>query len=268
MRIALNEQAYPASMAAANLPGELLHIVALAEAAGRLVLEHYASSQSEAKLKGDRSPLTAADIASHELIAGALKPATEWPVLSEESAEVAYAVRSGWRRFWLVDPLDGTREFLSRNGEFTVNIALIDQGSPVVGVVHAPVLALTYFALRGSGAFLKNGEGSPRRIRSERSNGEPPAAVVSRSHGDPQTAAFLDTLGEHRALSMGSSLKFCMLSDGRAQVYPRFGTTMEWDTAAGQCVLEQAGGSVCDLEGRPLMYNKRDLRNPSFIARA
>ena len=255
-------------MAAAMFPDELLHVVAIAEAAGRRILEHYASWQGEATLKQDRSPLTAADVASHELIVGALKADTEWPALSEESAEVPYALRSGWRRFWLVDPRDGTREFLSRNGEFTVNIALINHGAPVVGVVHAPVLSLTYFAVRGQGAFLKNGEGAPRRIRSEGANGDRPAAVISRSHGDRQTAAFLETLGSHRAVSIGSSLKFCLLSDGRAQVYPRFGTTMEWDTAAGQCVLEQAGGSVRDLEGRPLVYNKPDLRNPFFIARA
>ena len=268
MRRALNEDAYAPSVAATIFPAELLHVVAIAEAAGRLILGHYVSWQGEATLKRDRSPLTAADVASHEFIVGALKADTEWPALSEESAAVPYALRSGWRRFWLVDPLDGTREFLSRNGEFTVNIALIDQGAPVVGVVHAPVLSLTYFAVRGKGAFVKNGKGAPRRIRSENSSGEPPAAVVSRSHGDPQTAAFLETLGTHRVVSIGSSLKFCLVSDGQAQVYPRLGTTMEWDTAAGQCVLEQAGGSVRDLEGRPLVYNKPDLRNPFFIARA
>jgi 3'(2'), 5'-bisphosphate nucleotidase len=243
-------------------------IVEIAEAAGRLILRHYASKQVEKQLKEDQSPLTAADIASHDLIVRELEASSPWPVLSEESAEASYENRRAWQRFWLVDPLDGTREFLKRNGEFTVNIALIDHGLPVMGVVHAPARALTYFAARGQGAFLKERACKAKRIARGQPGCERLAVVVSRSHADAQTAAFLATLGEYESVSVGSSLKFCLLAEGRAQLYPRFGPTMEWDTAAGQCVLEEAGGSVCDLERRPLTYNKRDLRNPFFIARA
>lgn len=245
----------------------LSRIVAIAQAAGRLILQHYASGSLENRLKPDRSPLTAADMASHEFIVSALQAASPLPVLSEESAETAYESRSGWPRFWLVDPLDGTREFLQRNGEFTVNIALIDHGVPVMGVVHAPACSLSYFAARGQGAFFVEGAGKATRLPPRRPYGERLSVVVSRSHADAETAAFLATLGDYDCVSVGSSLKFCLLAQGRAQLYPRFGPTMEWDTAAGQCVLEQAGGSVRDLESRPLTYNKPDLRNPPFIAR-
>lgn len=240
--------------------------VAIAEVAGRLILRHYASGPVQAQLKADRSPLTAADTASHDFIVGALQAAPAFPALSEESAEVAYETRSRWQRYWLVDPLDGTREFLKRNGEFTVNIALVEHGVPVIGVVHAPARRLTYFAARGQGAFLRERAGEPIRIPRGRRDSERLAVVVSRSHADARTSAYLATLGEYESVTVGSSLKFCLLAEGRAQLYPRFGTTMEWDTAAGQCVLEEAGGSVRDLEGRRLTYNKRDLRNPFFIA--
>jgi 3'(2'), 5'-bisphosphate nucleotidase len=246
----------------------LSRIVEIAESAGCLILGHYASAQVEKQLKEDQSPLTAADMASHDFIVSALQAASPWPALSEESAAASYETRSGWQQFWLVDPLDGTREFLKRNGEFTVNIALIDHGLPVMGVVHAPARALTYFAARGQGAFLKEGAGKAQRIPRGIPCGERLAVVISRSHADAETAAFLATLGEYDSVSVGSSLKFCLLAEGRAQLYPRFGPTMEWDTAAGQCVLEEAGGSVCDLERRPLTYNKCDLQNPFFIARA
>ena len=246
----------------------LSRIVAIAEAAGRLILEHYASGRLEDRLKEDRSPLTAADMASHHFILRELQAASAFPALSEESTEVAYETRSRWQRFWLVDPLDGTREFLKRNGEFTVNIALIDQSMPVMGVVHAPAKSLTYFAARGQGAFLRERAGKAIRIPRAGPGSEHLTVVVSRSHADAQTGAFLATLGEYEPVSVGSSLKFCLLAEGWAQLYPRFGPTMEWDTAAGQCVLEEAGGSVGDLEGRRLTYNKRDLRNPFFVAQS
>jgi 3'(2'), 5'-bisphosphate nucleotidase len=232
-----------------------------------VVLRHYGAREIETQLKADRSPLTAADVASHDFIVSRLEAITPWPVLSEESAEIPYDSRRSWSRFWLVDPLDGTKEFVKRNGEFTVNIALIEAGSPVLGVVHAPARSLTYFAARSHGAFFKKGAAQPVRLPQIESGEARLTVVVSRSHADAQTADFLSTLGAHQALSIGSSLKFCVLAEGRAHVYPRFGPTMEWDTAAGHCVLEEAGGSVRDLEDRPLLYNKRDLRNPFFIAR-
>jgi len=242
-------------------------VVAIAEDAGRLILRHYRAGDAHVQLKEDRSPLTAADIASHNFILGALTAATPWPVLSEESAQAAYEARSGWRQFWLVDPLDGTREFVKRNGEFTVNIALVDDGAPVLGVVHAPALSLTYFAARGRGAFVRRGGGALERLR-PRGRSAGLTVAVSRSHADGATAAFLATLGAYSELSAGSALKFGLLAEGRAQLYPRFGPTMEWDTAAGQCVLEETGGSVRDLQGRPMTYNKPGLRNPSFVAHA
>lgn len=242
-------------------------LLAIAEQAGRLILRHYRAGGARVQLKEDRSPLTAADIASHDFILSALTAAAPWPVLSEESAPAAYEARRGWRQFWLVDPLDGTREFLKRNGEFTVNIALVDDGAPVLGVVHAPALSLTYFAARGRGAFVRKGDAALERLR-PRGRSAGLTVAVSRSHADGATAAFLATLGDYRELGAGSALKFGLLAEGRAQLYPRFGPTMEWDTAAGQCVLEETGGSVRDLQGRPMTYNKQDLRNPSFIAHA
>lgn len=243
-------------------------VVAIAEAAGRVVLRHYGAGEIDTRLKADRSPLTAADVASHDFIVSRLEAITPWPVLSEESAEIPYDSRRSWSRFWLVDPLDGTKEFMKRNGEFTVNIALIEAGSPILGVVHAPARSLTYFAARSHGAFIRKGAAQPLRLPRIESGEAGLTVVVSRSHAGAQTADFLSTLGAHQALSIGSSLKFCVLAEGRAHLYPRFGPTMEWDTAAGHCVLEEAGGSVRDLEDRPLRYNKRDLRNPFFIARA
>lgn len=245
---------------------QLARIVELAEAAGRLILGHYARADIETRLKDDQSPLTAADTASHELIVSGLEATSPWPVLSEESADIPYETRRGWQRFWLVDPLDGTREFLKRNGEFTVNIALVEHGIPVMGVVHAPARSASYFAARGYGAFAKHGA-QAKPIAPARGGAGRLAVVMSRSHVDPRTAAFVATLGECEAVSIGSSLKFCLLAEGRAHLYPRFAPTMEWDTAAGQCVLEETGGSVRDLDGRALAYNKPDLHNPFFVAR-
>jgi 3'(2'), 5'-bisphosphate nucleotidase len=250
----------------AVLARALRDVLAIAQAAGRLALEHYGAAQTQTTLKNDRSPLTAADMASHGHIVARLQGLWPWPTLSEESAEVPHEARAGWRRFWLVDPLDGTREFLNRNGEFTVNIALIDAGRPVLGVVHAPALALTYLAVQGMGAFRLRGDGPAERIFCRKQSGRL-MVVVSRSHLDDRTTAWLQKLKEYEAVSVGSSLKFCLVAEGRAQLYPRLAPTMEWDTAAAQCVLEEAGGSVRDLGERPLRYNKRDLRNPFFIAR-
>jgi len=233
--------------------------------AGQRILQVYERDFNVTR-KQDNSPLTEADHAAHELILERLSAlAPVLPVLSEESAADDYAARASWRRFWLVDPLDGTKEFISRTGEFTVNIALIDQGRPVLGVVHVPVRGETYSACRGRGAFRDTGKNGAEPIRARRFNGGPATVVASRSHGNKDTEAFLDSIGKHDVANMGSSLKFCLVAAGQADVYPRLGPTMEWDTGAAQCVVEEAGGRVVDVEGQPLLYNKTDLHNPWFI---
>ena len=191
------------------------------------------------------------------------------PLLSEESAGIPFATRSAWRRYWLVDPLDGTKEFINRNGEFTVNIALIDDHEPVLGVVHVPVSAVTYAGLAGAGATRSENDAAPQPITARTPCHHPVRVVGSRSHASPRLAGFLERLGEHEMVSMGSSLKFCLLAEGRADFYPRLGPTSEWDTAAAHAVLLAAGGRIVTLDGRPLQYNRKDsYLNPPFLAYA
>jgi 3'(2'), 5'-bisphosphate nucleotidase len=237
----------------------------IARAAGQRILEIY-EREFTVEHKNDRSPLTEADRAAHDLLTARLQALTPaLPVLSEESVQVDYAKRTGWKRFWLVDPLDGTKEFINRNGEFTVNIALIEGHRPVLGVVYVPVAGVIYYACAGQSAFKQQGAGAPWAIRSRRYDGGKPIVVASRSHAGKETAAFLKSIGEHDIVSMGSALKLCLVAEGAADVYPRLGPTMEWDTAAAQCVVEMAGGNVTGLDRRPLAYNKPDLHNPWFI---
>ncbi|MBI5783326.1 MAG: 3'(2'),5'-bisphosphate nucleotidase CysQ [Gammaproteobacteria bacterium] len=240
-------------------------VCSIARDAGRVILDVYERGFS-VEQKEDRSPLTEADRAAHEIICARLETLTPGiPVLSEESAKVDYERRSGWKRFWLVDPLDGTKEFINRNGEFTVNIALIDGSKPMLGVVYVPVTGLTYFACAGAGAFKQKGECEAQAIKARRFESGKPIVVASRSHAGPETGAFLKNLGAHDVVSMGSAIKLCLVAEGTADVYPRLGPTMEWDTAAAQCVVEAAGGRVTDLDRRPLAYNKPSLLNPSFL---
>ena len=189
-----------------------------------------------------------------------------WPVLSEESAQIAYEDRKDWQRFWLIDPLDGTKEFIKHNGEFTVNIALIENGEPVLGVVYAPALDVCYFAARGVGAFVRRGQNEAQVIKVvDQVSGEPVKVVASRSHCDARTDSLLKKLGDYQCVSMGSSLKLCLVAEGAAHLYPRLGPTMEWDTAAAHAVVKYAGGRVCDTAGEELRYNKNDLHNPEFL---
>jgi len=237
----------------------------IAHAAGRRILDVY-EREFKVEHKEDHSPLTEADRAAHEIITSQLEALTpDIPVLSEESAAVNYDTRAGWKRFWLVDPLDGTKEFINRNGEFTVNIALIEGNRPVLGVVYVPVPAITYYACAGQGAYKQKGECAIQPVRVRRFDGGKPIVVASRSHAGPETEAFLRNLGEHDVVSMGSALKLCLVAEGAADVYPRLGPTMEWDTAAAQCVVEAAGGRVTDLNSQPLVYNKPSLLNPWFL---
>jgi len=242
-------------------------IIALAREAAARILAVYGSDFAVER-KGDQSPLTAADMAAHHCIVEGLERLTpDIPVLSEESAEdVPALVRRRWPRLWLVDPLDGTREFVKRNGEFTVNIALIDDGVPILSVVQAPVSGALWHAARGRGAFRR--EGASDIPLATRVPALPPLRVAaSRSHADPRTTALVGRIGHVESMPLGSSLKFCRIAEGGMDVYPRFGPTSEWDTAAGQCVLEAAGGIVIDPRGRPLRYNQRDtILNGDFLA--
>lgn len=241
-------------------------VVDIAVAAGAAIMEIY-SQDFAVEHKDDRSPLTAADLASHHLIVDGLRRLTpELPVLSEESASIAWEERRGWTRYWLVDPLDGTREFVKKNGEFTVNIALIENGETVFGVVYAPALEELHYGIRGVGAFVRDGD-EDVPILSRKPASPPLRVAASRSHLDERTAAAMRRMGEVESQGLGSSLKFCRIAEGRMDVYPRFGPTSEWDTAAAQCVLEAAGGAVLTLDGQPLRYNhKESLLNPDFIA--
>ena len=241
-------------------------LVALARRAGAAILEIY-GTEFEVTEKDDASPLTRADLAAHNIIMGGLErhdPHT--PVISEEGGLPDYAQRRQWRRYWLVDPLDGTKEFVSRNGEFTVNIALIEDHAPVFGVVHVPVRDVTYVGDTASGARRIAGDGPPEPIRVAETTPARVRVVGSRSHASKGLGAWLEAIGEHELVAMGSSLKFCVVAEGGADVYPRLGPTSEWDTAAAQAVVEAAGGSVVRTDGTPLAYNtKADILNPHFV---
>ena len=246
-------------------------VIAIARDAAAAILRIY-DSEFIVQRKHDNSPLTAADLAAHHCIVDGLARLTpDIQVLSEESAhEVSAAQRRQWSRLWVVDPLDGTREFVKRNGEFTVNIALVEDGVAVFGVVQAPVTGEVWHGGAGLGAFRRDGDDDV--VLRARVPAVPPLRVAaSRSHRDPRSEAFiarmLRDVGGVEPLGLGSSLKFCRLAEGGMDVYPRFGPTSEWDTAAGQCVLEGAGGCVLDPTGRPLRYNQRDtVLNGDFIA--
>ena len=240
----------------------------IARAAGDAILAIYRQPFA-VEYKQDESPLTAADQGAHEVIVQALARLTpDIPVLSEESDAETMQARLGWSRYWLVDPLDGTKEFVSRNGEFTVNIALIDHGSPVWGLVYAPVLDKLWYGGKGIGAW-RVADGKHEAIQTRpHGDGEAWRVVGSRNHLSQETLDYLAPFGEIELVSMGSSLKFCIIAEGGAELYPRLAPTCEWDTGAAQAVLEGAGGSVTQLDGSPLAYNKPDILNPWFVARA
>jgi 3'(2'), 5'-bisphosphate nucleotidase len=243
----------------------LPHLVTLAGAAGEVVMRYYAR-EIVVETKADSSPVTEADAAAEQVILEALRALTpSIPIVAEEEVAAGRIPNVGDGPFWLVDPLDGTREFISRNGEFTVNVALVEGGMPIAGVVGAPAKGLMWWGAVGHGAARReNGEVMDIRVRPRPREGT--VAVASRSHRDAETDRWLDEEGITETVSAGSSLKFCLVGEGRADVYPRFGPTMEWDTAAGHAVLLAAGGRVNDLAGKPLRYGKPSFRNPGFIA--
>jgi 3'(2'), 5'-bisphosphate nucleotidase len=237
-------------------------ILAIAREAGQRILEIYRQDFA-VSAKADHSPVTAADLAAHHDIVDGLRALdADTPVLSEESAsEFGWAERAAWRRYWLVDPLDGTRQFIDRNDEFTVNIALIEDGVAIQGIVHAPAAGTTWWGERGVGAWR---DGTPIRTRTLAAT--PPVVALSRSHTDGRMATWLAEFGAHELMAAGSALKFGLVAEGRVDCYPRLGPTSEWDTAAGHCVVEAAGGTVTRLDGTPLRYNQKEsLLNPGCL---
>ena len=241
-------------------------LIDISRSAGDEILKIY-NAGFEIYAKEDLSPLTDADLASHNYIVAALEKLTPgWHLLSEESAAIDWQTRKSWARYWLIDPLDGTKEFIKRNGEFTVNIALIENHRAVLGVVHVPVTATTYYGAAAHGAFRIEDDGPAHAINTRRAPDSDVVVVGSRSHASPRLQQYLDAMGSHQLSSHGSSLKFCMVAEGKADLYPRMGLTSEWDTAAAQAVVEAAGGSVTRTDGGPLLYNcKETLLNPEFL---
>jgi len=241
-------------------------IMEIAQQAGKAILDIY-NQDFAVQHKDDDSPLTAADLASHRVIVAGLEAIdAETPVLSEEGADIPFETRRQWSRYWLIDPLDGTREFVKRNGEFTVNIALIEDGRATLGVVHVPVSNVSYVGRVGDGAWKITAADETASIRVRQKRGIPTRVAGSRSHAGDSLKQFLERLGEHEIVSMGSSLKLCLVAEGEADIYPRLGPTSEWDTAAAQAVVEAAGGLVTDTDMRPLRYNtKESLLNPYFL---
>ena len=241
-------------------------VIALAREAGRATMTYYDTAEvAGLREKEDRSPVTLADEVAHDiLVQGLRRVDPDTPVVSEEAQAASFEIRRGWDRFWLVDPLDGTKEFIKRRAEFTVNVALIEQGEPVFGVVLAPALDLLYWAAKGEGAWREGKTGQAERIYSgPLPPGTPMTVVESLSHPSAELEEFLKTIPVAGRVKAGSSLKFCWVAEGRADIYPRLGPTMEWDVAAGDCIYRQSGRQ--GERPSPLRYNKPDLRNTSFV---
>lgn len=234
--------------------------------AGDRILEIY-NTDFSVENKEDNSPLTAADMAAHKIICEELSTLTpSIPILSEESSHISFDERQNWSQYWLVDPLDGTREFIKRNGEFSVNIALIDGRRSIMSVIHIPVTGTSYTAAINSGAYKHDQDGNTTQISVRKTNVNNITVAGSRSHGNAQQQAFIASLKNPEVLAIGSSLKFCLVAEGMADIYPRFGPTSEWDTAAAQCIVEESGGIVVDTNFNTLEYNTKDsLLNPSFL---
>jgi len=243
----------------------LPEVLKIADVASVKVMSIY-MTDFKVDYKADESPITAADIASHNVIVEGLRNLSQdIPILSEEGAEIPWSERKHWQRFWLIDPIDGTKDFTQRTGEFTVNIALIENGEPILGVVTAPALAEAYWGLKGEGAYKRDNTGHVQRI-TVAEPGEAKRVVASKNYLNEDTKAFIDKLGAHELVQAGSSLKFCKIAEGHADIYPRLAPTCEWDTGAAHAVLLAAGGKVETLEGKPLQYGKEDVLNPHFVA--
>ena len=238
----------------------------IAKEAGTAITEIY-MSDFDHQLKKDLSPITAADNLSHNIITKRLKILTpEIPILSEENCDIPYKVRSEWKVYWLVDPLDGTKEFINKNGEFTVNIALIDNNTPIFGVIHIPITNQTYWGSEINGSFFANENNDIVQISVSDNYQDPIRLVASRSHPSDILNYLLEKIVDYEIIKVGSSIKFCLVASGQADCYPRFGLTSEWDTAAGEAIVRYAGGHVTDINGLPTTYNlKESYLNPNFI---
>ncbi len=242
-------------------------VLAACQEASVRILEIYDSDEFEVEHKDDNSPLTRADMASHYTLVRALEVLTpDIPILSEESAEVDFDTRRHWTRLWVVDPLDGTREFIKRNGEFTINVALVEDQCPVLGVIAVPVTGEVFSGIAGVGARRQRNGQAAEVIHTRRPCADPPVVLGSRSHANPRSQAYFELLGSHDRISRGSALKFCSVACGEADFYPRLGPTSEWDTAAGEALVTAAGGRVWLPDGRKMRYNAREsLLNCDFL---
>jgi len=247
--------------------GLIKQLIEISKEAGKAILEVY-NTDFDYQIKEDLSPLTKADTISHNIICERLKALTpNIPILSEENSDVPFNKRSLWKQYWLVDPLDGTKEFIKRNGEFTVNIALIRKNRPVLGIIFVPVTNEAFYGHKDGGSFYITENSSAEKIQVTNSNKRSIRVVSSRSHPSKELNSFLEKINNNRTISVGSSLKFCLIASGKADIYPRFGPTSEWDTAAGDAILSFAGGSIVDFSGEPIQYNKnKSSLNPNFIA--
>ena len=234
--------------------------------AGDAILGFY-NSKIDVQVKSDNSPLTNADLESNSIIVKRLKNLTpNIPILSEEEAHISFDVRSKWNEYWLIDPLDGTKEFINKNGDFTVNIALISNHKPVFGLIHLPVKKDTYWGCEHKGSFFLDKGNNTKKIKVSKNMSAPIRIVASRSHPSDKLTNLLDKIENYKLLKIGSSLKFCLIASGEADIYPRFGPTSEWDTAAGEAIAKIAGAIIVDLKNQPLNYNSRDKYiNPYFI---
>jgi len=241
-------------------------VIQIAYQAGKVIMEVYDAGFS-IEHKSDQTPVTEADMAADKVIESSLKELTpHLPILTEETKPTLFSERQTWPRYWLIDPLDGTREFIKRNGEFTVNIALIDGDESVMGVVYAPVIGVLYYAAKGQGAFKQSSINKPHAIHVREKCSGKIVVACGRSHPTDEIQAFLENIGEHEIIRVGSALKSCLVAEGKADLYARLGPTSEWDTAAAQCVVEEAGGAITDTSMQRLRYNtKDDLLNPHFF---
>ncbi len=242
-------------------------VVSISQKAGVAILDIYNQSDIEVDLKADQSPITQADIASHNIIVNNLRNLTpEIPILSEESSNVEFHERSEWELYWLIDPLDGTKEFLKRNGEFTVNIALIENNTPILGVIFVPVTNEIYWGSKKFGSYYSLDGESYEKLSVSDSLSDTLKIVASRSHANEEMETLLNSIDNFELLSKGSSLKFCLIASGKADIYPRFGLTSEWDTAAGEAIARFAGGYIVNIDNNQMTYNKKEsLLNPYFI---
>ncbi len=253
-------------MEKADLKELLDPVIQVAYQAGKVIMEVYDSGYS-IEQKSDLTPITEADMAANKIIEASLKELTpHLPILTEESKPTSFAERQKWLRYWLIDPLDGTREFIKRNGEFTINIALVDGNESVLGVVYAPVIGVLYYAAKGQGAFKQDSTNQPKAIHVRENCGTKTIVACGRSQPTEEMQAFMANLGEYEIIRIGSALKSCLVAEGTADLYARLGPTSEWDTAAAQCIVEEAGGAITDTSMNRLKYNTKDiLLNPHFF---